>query len=142
MKGIFEKTEGGVLFPSDEETQANMEKFKTGEHYRVTITKERSLPFLRKYMALVSLVFENCDRFTNKEQVLTELKLQTGHYEEHVTLGGKLIYKPKSIAFESMDDVEFANFYDKSLDVIIKHFIVGTTKADIEKMLNQVATFF
>lgn len=108
---------------------------------RVEYKRPRNVQFHRKFMALVNLVYDNQERYTNREALLTELKLQVGHYQEHVTLGGKLIYQPKSISFASMDDDEFSIFYAKVVDVVLRHFLTGMSEDELNTMVDSLLGF-
>ena len=83
----------------------------------------RNPKFHRKYFALLGLVFDSQDKYANKEHFLTEIKLKIGHYDEHVTLEGELILKPKSISFDKCEELDFQEIYSKTIDVCLKHFM-------------------
>lgn len=141
MKGYFRKAPGGHLIPDDDDTVELMQGVKTGEILSVEYKRPRNYKFLKKFMALVQLVFENQDKYKTKEDLLVEIKLQVGHYEEHITLGGKVTYQPKSMSFSRMDELEFGVFYNKVLDVVLKHFLLEMEKDEIEYMVDQVVGF-
>jgi hypothetical protein len=141
MKGLFVKQQGGKLSPMDEPTQERMQKIRFGEVIEVEFKKKRNPLFHRKFFALMQLVFENQEKYQTMEALLTEMKLQVGHYDEHVTMGGKLIYQPKSIAFDAMDDIEFSEFYDKVVDATLKFFLRDMDRAELETMVDQIIGF-
>ena len=72
---------------------------------------------------MLNIVLGNQDKYEHIEDLLTEVKLRTGHYEEHVTQNGKLVYLPKSISFARMDDIEFSKFYNRSIDAVLTHVL-------------------
>jgi len=80
-------------------------------------------------MALLNLVFNNQDKYSSFDDLLVEIKLQCGHYTEHVTEGGKLCYIPKSISFGKMDQVAFDAFYAKMEQVVLRDFFPGMSCA-------------
>jgi len=127
--------------PDNEETVLAMQKVKTGEVISVTYVKPRNYQFHKKFMALVQIVYDNQDKYSSIEDVLTEIKLQVGHYEEHVSLGGKIIYKPKSISFAKMDEIEFNDFYSKALDAVLKYFLTDSEECEVNQMVDRVIGF-
>jgi len=98
------------------------------------LVKKRNPKFHRKAFALFGLVLENQDKYDTIDTLMTEIKLQLGHYEEHVTLGGKLIYKPKSIAFDQMDENDFNEFMQNAINVILKFFCIGMDREILERI--------
>lgn len=141
MKGYFRKAKGGFLVPDDQDTIDLMQGIKTDDVYQFEYKKPRNYKFLKKFRALVQVVFDNQDKYKNKEDLVVELKLQVGHYEEHITLGGKVTYQPKSISFASMDELEFGVFYNKVVDVVLKHFLIEIDKDDFDYMVNEIVGF-
>ena len=141
MKGFFRKVQGGQLVPDDDATVVAMQKIKTGEVISVDYKKPRNYKFHKKFMALMQIVFDNQEKYHCMEDVLTEIKLQAGHYEEHISLGGKIIYRPKSIAFAAMDEVEFGEFYNKALDIVLKFFLKESNERELNQMVDQVVGF-
>lgn len=127
--------------PDDDSTVDQLQKLKAGEVVRVEYKRPRNVQFHRKFMALVNLVFDNQDKYANREDLLTELKLQVGHYEEHITLGGKVIYQPKSISFASMDNDEFSTFYSKVVDVVLRFFLTDMEEDELHNMVDSVLGF-
>ena len=86
-------------------------------------------------MILDNLPHELEPLFKNVQDLHYEMKLQTGYYEEHKTLGGKVTIKVKSINFESMDQIAFEEFYEKCLQVVSKYILPGITSEEIKNNL-------
>ena len=141
MKGYFRKSNGGFLTPDDQDTVELMQGVKSGEVLAVEFKRPRNYKFLKKFRALVQVVFDNQDKYSNKEDLVVELKLQVGHYEEHITLGGKITYQPKSISFAQMDELEFGVFYNKVVDVVLKRFLNDMSKEDFDYTVDQIVGF-
>ncbi|HQC63267.1 MAG TPA: DUF1367 family protein [Candidatus Marinimicrobia bacterium] len=137
MEIFLVKTQSGVLAPFDDADAQRMAKIKTNEVVRAEITKPRNLLFHKKFMALVRLVFENQERYNSIEDLLVEFKLKVGHYKEHITTDGKIVYVPKSISFSQMDEYEFNEFYNKALNVLGK-----IIKVDSETLREQIEQFY
>lgn len=56
----------------------------------------------------MQIVLEHSEHYDHLEHLLTDVKLATGHYAEHVTSDGELVYVPKSSSHAGwLDGVEF-----------------------------------
>ena len=134
MKLTFLKSVGGCLLPSDDECIEAMNKIKNGTEIMIEYKQKRNVRFHRKAFALLNLVLKNQDKYSNINDLLVEFKLKSGHYEEHITTKGKIIYIPKSIAFSEMDELEFNELYSKFIDIALQHF-VSMSKEELEKQI-------
>lgn len=130
-----------VFFPASESDADIAKKFKYGEVYQCEIKKPRNLKFHRKFFALLQYVFDNQDKYSNLSDLRVEILLQCGAYDEHITVDGKMVYVPKSLSFESMDDVEFEQLYGAAVDVVIRYFVKGDTPENIENQVNEILCF-
>jgi hypothetical protein len=134
MKLTFLKSVGGVLLPSDDECIEAMNKIKNGTEIMIEYKQKRNVKFHRKAFALLNLVLKNQDKYSNINDLLVEFKLKSGHYEEHITTKGKIIYVPKSIAFSEMDELEFNELYSKFIDIALQQFI-SMSKEELEQQI-------
>lgn len=88
MKFIAEvvNTEHGkTLIPSSHHDQDQCDKLRAGSEYKINATKARNPDHHRKGFALINLIFNSQERYETMEDLLTELKLKSGWYREHVT---------------------------------------------------------
>lgn len=108
------------LVPTDPESLEAVQSLTPGELVEVRIVKARNLEFHKKFMALVRLVFENQERFSNITQLLTAVKLEAGWYEDGPIVHGVPSYIPKSISFGKMDRLQFEEFYGQALEAIVR----------------------
>lgn len=134
MKLFLTKTKTGTLAPAHNDDREKLKKWPTGELLQCSVTVPRNAGFHRKYFAMLQLVFDNLPETQWKvgsntveirtvEELLWHIKFQTGSYQQKMTLGGKIVYEPKSISFAAMDNEAFHEFYQRSLDVICKYFL-------------------
>ena len=114
--------DGTYLIPSSQDSVENYEKLKEGQEYKVEVRKARNPGHHRKAFSLINRIFHNQDVYTNETDLLVELKLQCGWYDEHITTKGKVIYLPKSMDFSSMDQTEFEGFYTKLVTVAFERW--------------------
>lgn len=138
MKFLACKTLNG-LAPADVAGEEALRKVKLGDFVTVEVKKPRNGKHHRLYWALVGIVHHNQDRYETTEQLHSALKIAAGHYELLTMPNGNEYKIPKSIKFDSMDQVEFSQFYDRVCDLVAKHFLPGVNvedlKAEVEQMI-------
>ena len=110
-------------------------KLKEGEIYEVEIKRKRNYEFHKKYFALINLCFDNQDFFTEFEDLREYLICKSGYYIKIPTPDGEMI-KPKSISFAKMDDIEFNQLYNKTIDTICKFL-----KVENEDLMNEIVEY-
>lgn len=99
-----------------------MLKIKAGEAIKVTVTKARNLKFHKQAMALLKMVFDAQEFYTDIEELRKDLTIQAGFYTEKVNFfTGEITKEAKSWKFEKMDDHEFQEMYNRIKDVICIH---------------------
>ncbi len=130
-----------VLIPVDDTGIDVVKKIKYEDLYQCEVKKPRNYKFLRKFMALVKTAHANQSKYDTIEDVKVEFKLRTGHFKEHITSKGVLIYVPKSISFAKMDEIAFSDFYDKCIDIALKYFCKGSDAETINRKVNEIIRF-
>jgi hypothetical protein len=111
-----------ILQPSSAHDETALESLRMHSQYKADLKKARNPDHHRKGFALINLIFNSQEKYTTMEDLLTELKLLTGWYREHVRSNGELVYIPKSISFADMDQMEFETFYDRVADIAIQNY--------------------
>ena len=122
------------LKPSDEQSEEYFKKLKIGTIVSCDIKKPRNVKFHRKFFALLKLVLNNQERYTNTDQLLIAIKLKLGMYTICKSLTDKPFPILKSISFARMDDLEFAKLYDDTLFILAEFIQVDPKKLDQEVM--------
>ena len=135
MKAFFIRTVNGFI-PAEEDAEKIYKRVGLGEYVQMDYKPARNYNFHKKFFSMVQHVFENQERYETLEDLLIEIKLKSGHYQEHLTTKGKIIYVPKSISFDNMDELKFQAFYDKAVQSII------SGKLADEQTMNYVAMNF
>lgn len=97
-------------------------KIKLNEVYVYDFKKPRNYEFHKKFFALVNMVFQNQEQYTNAEHLRKDLIIESGNYDLRYDLHGVEIKEAKSISFSSMDEIVFSELYNSVIDVIIKYF--------------------
>lgn len=116
-------------------------KIKEGQAVKATFSVPRSLKFHRLFFALLTIVYEAQEEprlFPTAESLLECLKIALGHVREMKDLEGNIHFIPKSIDFASMSQEEFSEFFDRAVDVILKHILPNNNKLGLEEAIFQM----
>lgn len=119
----------GRLEPIDETGEKAMLHIK-GE-VMVEVKQPRNLLFHKKYFALLGKVFTNQERYKTVEELNSAMKVACGICKTVHLPSGREVYIPGSIAFGTMGQPEFDEFYTNAVEVICKHFLPGVTSEDL-----------
>lgn len=129
---LLRKTLNGFA-PADEFSVEASKRFKVGETYRGEIVKPRSRKTLGRYWVLCQMILDNTEMFRSKEQVSDYLKIRTGHSTSIVARKtGELFHVANSIDFDTLDEAEFADLWQRVCDVVVEDILPGITQAEIE----------
>lgn len=100
------KTLSGFV-PADETSMEIARKFKLGAVYRSDVVKPRSYRHHKLIMALLNLTYANQDLYTDFEMFRKAVAVAAGHVEHLVTVDGEIIALPRSINYDTLDEIEF-----------------------------------
>lgn len=131
---LIQRDDGSFIpaFNSDWETAR---KIKRGEAYVYEYKKPRNLKFLRKFFALINLVYANQDHYNNDDHLRYDLLIRAGYYDVHYDFEGKEIVKARSISFDKMTEEEFNDCYNAVVRVVTGAF--GILPETIEEEILQ-----
>ena len=121
-----------LAYNSDYETA---KKIALNEPVEFEFTKKRNIKFHKKFFALLNLVFENQELYINIEHLRKDLTISAGYYILRYNFEGVEITEAKSISFANMDEIEFSEFYNRVIDVVVKW--LGIEKQDIIENIQQ-----
>lgn len=143
---IYVAKKFGSLRPFSSEDAEKFAELTEDQPYKIKVSRPRNVKFHAKYFALLNIVKNSLPEgfalttptgetipVNSVNSLLWHIKMQNGHYEEKMTLGGRITYEAKSISFASMDEHEFQKFYSESIDVILKYFLVGADREELEE---------
>lgn len=136
MKLLFQKRPSGVFAPADPEALDWSQTVATGDDVFFQPSRPRNPKHHRLAFALFQFVLDATDKFANVDELLLWLKLKTGHYQEHVTEHGELVYVPKSISFAAMAQDDFHAWHAKALEVIRRDLFPAMSDADVDAALS------
>lgn len=124
MKMHLVNTSSGFLVPETDYDYAQKLNLKVGETYSVEIKLARNTDHHRKYFKMINLAWEYLPEplryfFHSSEGFRKHCEITAGYYEPlWCTRLGEWVEGPKSIAFDKMDQAEFAELYNKVRAVI------------------------
>jgi len=131
MKIHLVKTLDGSLKASDKEATEALKKIKLDTVVSCEIKRKRNYEHHKKFFALLNLVLENTEKYDTIDQLLVEVKLRLG-YVSTLIVDGNICYTPKSISFAKMKQDTFNKFYSKTIDIVLKYFLIGANKQELE----------
>jgi len=105
------------LYDSDYEV---LKKLKKNTPLKFEVTQERNSKFHRKFMALVTMVFDNQEIYTDRDELRYDLTIEAGFWNEHTDFYGEVKRTAKSISFASMDETEFSTLYNAFVMAVIR----------------------
>lgn len=136
MKIICRKV-GRSLVPVDDEGFDALAKVKDGRDVKVEFTMSRNLRHHRLAFAIFRFVKMHCEPMANTsiDQIKTAVKLAAGYVDTFVDCQtGESCYVPKSIAWESCDQLEFNQFFDAAVNVIVNRWMApGSTSEEVRR---------
>lgn len=139
MKLYLIVTKSRHIVPATPEDRAKLRALKPGDMIPCRITKPRNGDHHRKFMALVSFVAGHHPLYRDVESLLVELKMRTGHYDHYVRRStGEIVYIPKSIAFDEMDEGDFIIWSAKAKEAIFTHFLPEFTERDRARLWREI----
>jgi len=119
------------LKPIDNEATEALKNIKLDTVVSCEIKRIRNYEHHKKFYSLLNIVLENTEKYNTIDQLLIEIKLRLG-YVDMIIVDSKTIFTTKSISFAKMDQDTFNIFYSKTIDIVLKYFIVGANKIELE----------
>ena len=114
-----------------------MAGIKHGKVVMVEVRQSRNLAFHRQFWALMTLVHQNLpeDRavlYPTLENFVDAVKIAAGLRESITMPNGTVYFRPGSIAFHQMDEIGFADFYNRVCLLLVEHWLPGVTDAELK----------
>lgn len=104
---LYVKKNLSGFVPADEPSLDLWRKYNLGEVYRADVVKPRSYKHHKLIMALLNLTYANQDMYDNFEMFRKAVAVAAGHVEELITVDAEVIKLPKSINYDTLDEIEF-----------------------------------
>lgn len=107
MARLYLKRTLSGFVPADEPSAELARKYKTGEVYRADVVKPRSYAHHKLCMALLTLTYQNQERYGNFDDFRKAVAMAAGHSREYVGIDGEIWREAGSLSYDALDEVEF-----------------------------------
>ena len=137
---LFTRTLAG-LAPLNDDARDWLRRVKLGGTIRGEFKEPRNGARLRKYFALLDLVYENLpDRsvYPTRDHLDDALRIGMGFFDMLLLPSGKRIERPRSVSFAAMKEPEFIAFLDKAVLIVRTRFLPGVADADLRAQLEDM----
>lgn len=114
------------------------EKIKDGAAFTADVKIVRCPGLHRKFFKMVRFVLHNLPEkhgFKTLDSLREELMFRAGYFTRYTMTTGEDIYKVRSISFESMDQLEFEEVYNRILDEGCK--MLGVSSGDLSAEIEE-----
>lgn len=128
----LKRTMGGFV-PANSYDENLMMKYQPGDIVRAKISKPRNVKHSNKFHALLQKVFPHQNMWPTYDLFRKAIQRAVGYFEE---VNGQVF--DVSIAFDSMDQKEFEEFYDRVVMLVCERIIPGLDKADLEREVDEI----
>lgn len=148
---VLLKTPGGALVPADPQASEYIAKLKLGAPVKAEVKRVRNYQFHKKFFALLDFAFENWEpvEATYKGQVVAKSRKQfrnditvlAGFGETTITLKGEVRVVAKSISFASMEQDDFDDLYNATVNVVLRQVLTNYSREQLDEVMDQLQGF-
>lgn len=138
---------GYALMPAHESDLEYVKKLPNHQPIRCSVKRMRNPQFHRKFFALLNYLYDiwepeqNLVGEKNFDRFRKDIIILAGFYERYVRLNGDTRIEPRSISFAAMDEDEFADLYQKVIDVGIKYVATNYTSDELNRVVEGIMEF-
>jgi hypothetical protein len=119
MPSLEFAVERGRLVPAGPYEAEVLDTYRPGSKLTVTLHQKRSLPLLKKYWAVMRDVVDKCKTpWNSPDEASDAIKLALGVTDIGKTVKGQWFIRPGSIAFTSMDEAAFRDYFEKAMAIL------------------------
>lgn len=139
MAAVLMQKHFGSLRPVDEAGEEVMRRLAVGDVVRVEVRRPRNLPHLRKFYALMNLIFANQERYQSLDEMVMAIKLAVGHVRLIQLPNGDVVRLPASIAFDALDQHGFDEFYERVVKLVCERIVPNLPEDELRAQLMEFA---
>lgn len=142
MTAVYLRKIPGSLIPDGERDAERLKRFKVGDVIKAEVTKPRNYANHKRLFSLLTLIAETSDVYDNVEKALVAVKIASGHVDFLPNPEtGELVAVPRSIAYESMDEIQFSEWFESAINAVLAHICPHMNRMAIEQATDLVATW-
>lgn len=136
---IMQKNADGRLMPVDGLSAEVIDTLPIGKPLGVTIKQKRNLKHHKKYWALVAAVWPHQGLYPTKRRLSKGLLKAVGHTDDILNLE-TLDYDSEaaSIAFDSLDQEDFQQVYERVVEVVLTRILPGVNREDLDRQVQEI----
>ena len=123
--------------PADEPSSDIARKYKVGEIYRADIVKPRSYAHHKLCMALLTLTYQNQERYGNFDDFRKAVAMAAGHSREYVGIDGEIWREAGSLSYDALDEVEFTRVMASMMTICAQ--ILDVTEPELAREVSRYA---
>ncbi len=112
--------------------------YKVGETLKVEITRPRNLRYLKKYFALLRVLYPHQTTYPTMTKFRAAVQCALGFCESFKDAAGRTVLIPDSISFAKMDDVEFDALMQRFFDLAVTRIIPGINRDDVRRQWDEI----
>ncbi|MGI9490453.1 MAG: DUF1367 family protein [Geminicoccaceae bacterium] len=127
---------GKALLATDRKSEEFLNALEPSDIVTATVRKPRWPKHHRKYWVMLGLVHESSavsDLYPTTQHLHDAIKGALGYWSEIRLPDGSTYKKVDSIAFESMDQTAFEEFYGKAVDLITTQIVPNLDREDLAR---------
>jgi hypothetical protein len=123
--------------PADEASAEIVKRFKVGDIYRGDVVKPRSYQHHKLCMALLTVTFQNQERYSSFDMFRKAVAIAAGHVNEVITLDGIVTLEAGSLSYDALDQIEFERVFAAMMTVCCG--ILKVTSPELEAEVSRYA---
>lgn len=137
--------------PCDTQAAEIVRTWPAGQGVRAKVTRVRSLPFHRRFFAMLDVAFDAWEpenaayagkvAIKSKERFRKDLLVLAGYYQTTVNLKGEVRLEAESMNFASMDEDRFHDVYNRVVDVVLTKILTNYARDDLDNVVDRMMGF-
>lgn len=149
------KLSNGQFLPAAKMDEEEADRLNINQPYQIEVKRQRNAKFHRKYFAMLKVAYDawepdeplpeyekwgtpakNFDKFRKDVQIVCGYCTPVYSIKK-----GEIRMEADSISFAKMDDVAFAELYDKVATYLLGKFLKRYTRDDLDRVVEQMIGF-
>jgi len=121
---------GPILLPME----SDLSGIPDGE-IMADLRKNRNVKNHRRFFAFIKLTFDMQDTFDSKEVWRKYITMKAGFFDEVINAEGKVMYWPRSISWDELDEIEFKDLFNQVVNAFLKYYGQGLDDMQINSVV-------
>jgi hypothetical protein len=132
---LLTRRQDGSFVAADPGSLEALDGIRPGATVRAVITQPRNAKFHRLYWGALQVAFDAQHRFATVDALHDVIKIGLGLYDVY-RVGGREMMRVRSTSFGAMDEIEFRQFFDRAVDLLLRVMPEGTRRDDFLAMVD------